>query len=111
MKEAWNLIGYTSRRLGEYEESLAAYDAALKLSPEYPEAIEYRAELYLLTGRLDDARAAYAWLAGAAPSYAGVLAESMRKWVEMQRQQPTVTPGERDAFATWLIAQPSPQGG
>src|SRR6188474_885479 len=30
MKEAWNMIGYTSRRLGEYTESLKAYEAALK---------------------------------------------------------------------------------
>ncbi len=43
MKEGWNLLGYTSRRLGDYEESLSAYDAALKLQPDYPEAIEYRA--------------------------------------------------------------------
>ncbi|MEO8314621.1 MAG: tetratricopeptide repeat protein, partial [Pseudomonadota bacterium] len=52
MKEGWNMLGYTSRRLGDYEESLAAYDKALALAPDYPEAIEYRAELFLLTGRL-----------------------------------------------------------
>ncbi len=52
LKEGWNMLGYTSRKLGDYEESLQAYDKALALAPDYPEAIEYRAELFLLTGRL-----------------------------------------------------------
>ena len=81
LKEAWNLIGYTSRRLGELEESLSAYDAALKLEPDYPEAIEYRAELFLLTGRLAQAREAFELLQKSNPSYAGVLLQSMRAWV------------------------------
>ncbi|HMA11420.1 MAG TPA: tetratricopeptide repeat protein [Steroidobacteraceae bacterium] len=107
MKEAWNLIGYTSRRLGEYEESLSAYDAALKLEPDYPEAIEYRAELFLLTGRLAQAREAYATLQRSNPSYAGVLLQSMRSWVASPPASAVVEPAEKEAFVRWVAAQKS----
>ena len=47
MHEAWNYVGYTSRKLGEYDKALTAYDEALRLNPAYNEAIEYRGEAYL----------------------------------------------------------------
>jgi Flp pilus assembly protein TadD len=106
MKEAWNMVGYTSRRLGEYEASLSAYETALKLQPDYPEAIEYRAELFLLTGRLDDAKAAFTQLQGGSPSYAKVLLQSMRDWLAAQgKEGKTVPAAQRDALATWVAAQ------
>ena len=108
MKEAWNLVGYTSRRLGDYEASLKAYDAALKLQPDYPEAIEYRAELFLLTGRLDDAKAAYAQLTTSSPSYAGTLMQSMRDLLAAPKKMPaSVSAEQRAAFASWVAAQPA----
>lgn len=109
MKQAWNLIGYTSRRLGEYEESLKAYDAALKLDPDYPEAIEYLAELYLLTGRLDEAKTSFAKLQKSEPSYAGVLLKAMKDWVAAARKDPAANAAQRDAFASWVAAQPMPK--
>jgi tetratricopeptide (TPR) repeat protein len=107
MKEAWNLVGYTSRRLGDYEASLKAYDAALKLQPDYPEAIEYRAELFLLTGRLDDAKAAYAQLVRSSPSYANTLLQSMRDVLAPGKLPGSVSPDQRAAFASWVAAQPT----
>jgi tetratricopeptide (TPR) repeat protein len=107
LKEGWNLLGYTSRRLGEFEESLSAYDAALKLEPDYPEAIEYRAELYLLTGRLAQAREAYATLQKSNPSYAGVLLQSMRAWVASPPASAVVEVSDKEAFARWVAAQKS----
>jgi tetratricopeptide (TPR) repeat protein len=104
MKEGWNMLGYTSRRLGDYEESLSAYDAALKLQPDYPEAIEYRAELFLLTGRLDQAKQAYASLQKSSPSYAGVLLQSMRGWATTPAAAQLAS-ADRDAFKTWVAAQ------
>lgn len=101
MKEAWNMIGYTSRQLGEYEASLAAYEKALALSPDYPEAIEYRAELFLLTGKFDQVKAAYAQLSQSQPSYAGVLKESMRSWIARKDAPGSKAPG-RDEFAAWV---------
>lgn len=102
MKEAWNLLGYTSRRLGDYEESLSAYDKALALQPDYPEAIEYRAELFLLTGRLAQVKEAYAALAQGSPSYAGVLKQSMQDWLAQKKPAANVAEAERSAFAAWV---------
>jgi tetratricopeptide (TPR) repeat protein len=106
IKEAWNLIGYTSRRLGDYTESLKAYEAALKLAPDYPEAIEYLAELYVETGRLDEAKASFAKLQKMNPSYAKVLLQSMRDWLGGAGKSATsVTAAQRDEFAKWVAAQ------
>jgi tetratricopeptide (TPR) repeat protein len=102
MKEAWNMLGYTSRKLGDYEESLQAYDKALALAPDYPEAIEYRAELFLLTGRLADVKEAYASLLKSSPSYAGVLKTSMQDWLNSKKSAPGVGDAERAEFATWV---------
>src|SRR5439155_714167 len=44
------------RNDGRYPESLQAYDEALRLRPNYPEALEYLGEAYVKLGRLDDAR-------------------------------------------------------
>ena len=101
MKEAWNLIGYTSRRLGDYEASLAAYDRALSLAPDYPEAIEYRAELFLLTGRFDDVKTSYAKLLQSSPSYAEVLKASMQDWMANPAAPGAKAPG-REAFVAWV---------
>jgi tetratricopeptide (TPR) repeat protein len=101
MKEAWNMIGYTSRQLGDYQASLEAYDTALALVPDYPEAIEYRAELFLLTGRFEQVRTAYAQLLQGSPSYAGVLKASMQEWVA-RKDAPGSKAAGRDAFAAWV---------
>jgi tetratricopeptide (TPR) repeat protein len=103
MKEAWNLLGFTSRKLGDYEESLKAYDKALALAPQYPEAIEYRAELFLLTGRLAQTKEAYATLLQLEPSYAGMLKTAMQDFLKSNRAFPaSVKPEESEAFAKWV---------
>ena len=109
MKEAWNLLGYTSRRLGDYAESLQAYDRALQLQPDYPEAIEYRAELFLLTGRLAEARAAHATLLAASPSYAETLRQAMVAWVAAKDGTPGVSEADRAAFAAWVATLQAPR--
>ena len=103
LKEGWNLIGYTSRRLGEYERALTAYDKALALDAAYSEAIEYRAEACLALNRLDEVRAAYLKLFAAAPAQADVLMKSMQAWVSEKRRSPAgVSATELDAFAAWV---------
>jgi tetratricopeptide (TPR) repeat protein len=86
--EAWNYVGYTSRKLGHYDDALAAYDKALSLKPGYPDAIEYRGEAYLAVNRLDDARQAYLDLFAGNRKLADKLLSAMKDWVAAQRAAP-----------------------
>lgn len=60
--EAWNLVGYTSRRLGDYSSSFAAYARCLKVKPDYAPAREYLGEALAEQGRIAEARTQLAWL-------------------------------------------------
>lgn len=54
--DAWNYIGFSSRKLNRFEQALAAYQQALDIDPEHRGANEYLGELYLQMGELDKAR-------------------------------------------------------
>ncbi|HVH83114.1 MAG TPA: tetratricopeptide repeat protein [Steroidobacteraceae bacterium] len=86
--EAWNYVGYTSRKLGHYDDALAAYDRALALKPDYPDAIEYRGEAYLAVNRLADAKQAYLDLFAGNRALAAKLLTAMKDWVAAQRAAP-----------------------
>jgi tetratricopeptide (TPR) repeat protein len=60
--EAWNMLGYSFRRLGRLGEAFQAYDTCLKLMPEYEPAREYLGEAWLQAGNLEKAKAELAWL-------------------------------------------------
>jgi cytochrome c-type biogenesis protein CcmH/NrfG len=45
-----------------YPDALAAYAEALRLRPQYPQALEYLGETYVAMGKLDDARGTLAKL-------------------------------------------------
>ena len=45
--DAYNLLGYSSRWLGKYDEAFAAYDKALALNPKHKGALEYSGVAYL----------------------------------------------------------------
>ena len=49
--DAWNLVGFSYRKLERYEPALKGYAKALAIDPRHAEAIEYLGELYLA---LDD---------------------------------------------------------
>jgi tetratricopeptide (TPR) repeat protein len=80
---AWNGLGYSSRKLGDYKAALAAYDKAIELRMGYPEATEYRGEAYLALNRTEDAKQAYLDLFAVNRELAGKLLDSMKKWVVM----------------------------
>jgi tetratricopeptide (TPR) repeat protein len=86
---AWNGVGYSSRKLGDYEAALAAYDKAIGLRAGYPEATEYRGEAYLALNRTEDAKQAYLDLFAANRELAGKLLEAMKQWA--------ATPGKKKA--------------
>lgn len=86
--EAWNYVGYTSRKLGRFGDALAAYDRALSLKPGYPDAIEYRGEAYLAVNRLDDAKQAYLDLFAGNRALADKLLTAMKGWVAARHAAP-----------------------
>jgi Flp pilus assembly protein TadD len=55
--DAWNLLGFSYRKLNQLDESNAAYLTVLKINPDHLGALEYQGELFLATGRIDEARA------------------------------------------------------
>jgi tetratricopeptide (TPR) repeat protein len=103
MYQAWNYVGFTHRKLGDYDKAIAAYDQALSYNPGYGEAIEYRAEAYLALGRLDDTKSAYMLLFRDARPLAAQLMAAMQSWVTAHRQSSQgVSAEDLDAFAKWV---------
>jgi tetratricopeptide (TPR) repeat protein len=94
MFEAWNYLGYTNRKQGRYDTALAAYDRALKLKPDYAEAIEYRGHAYLGLNRLSEAKEAYLSLFGSHRQLAASLLTAMQQWVGEH--------GDNAEFASWV---------
>jgi tetratricopeptide (TPR) repeat protein len=89
LHEAWNYLGYTHRKLRDYDEALEAYEHALALRPGYPEAIEYRAEAYLALKRIADAQQSYLDLFATNRTIADKLLQAMRSWIATQRSAGT----------------------
>jgi tetratricopeptide (TPR) repeat protein len=85
LPEAWNYLGYTHRKLGNYDEALAAYAKALELKPGYADALEYRGEAYLGLSRIPDAQQAYLDLYAGNRALAAKLLTAMKGWVTTQR--------------------------
>jgi len=103
MFQAWNYVGYTNRKLGDYDEALGAYERALALQPDYPEAIEYRAEAYLAVGRLKDAEQSYLDLFAGHRAIADKLLDAMKTWVASQRVTASGTrTGEVNDLDKWV---------
>jgi len=55
--DIFNYLGYTNRKLGNYEVALVHYQRALALDPKHRGAHEYLGELYLTTGEIEKAEA------------------------------------------------------
>ena len=55
--DAWNLLGFTQRKLGNMDDSASAYLTVLTINPDHLGALEYQGELFLDTGKPDLARA------------------------------------------------------
>lgn len=53
--DAWNYLGFASRKLGKNDESLGYYQKALALAPNHKGANEYLGELYLQMNNLPKA--------------------------------------------------------
>ena len=51
-----NLLAFSQRKSGDFETSYKNYQRALKINPDHKSAREYLGELFVQTGRIDEAR-------------------------------------------------------
>ena len=72
--EAWNMVGFCSRKSGDLKRAFAAYEKCLVIQPEYEPAHEYLGEAYLMSGDRAKAKEQLAWLVGHKSKEAGELA-------------------------------------
>jgi len=75
--QAWNMLGYCSRNLGDLKRAFSAYDKCLSIKPDYDEAHEYLGEAYLQSGNLEKAKVELAWLRANDSKEADELAEKI----------------------------------
>jgi tetratricopeptide (TPR) repeat protein len=103
MYQAWNYLGYTQRKLGNYQDALTAYDRALSIKPGYAEAIEYRGHAYLGLNRLSEAKESYLALFASDRKLAATLLEGMQEWVVSHRANSAGVDGAMiESFASWV---------
>lgn len=103
MYTAWNYLGYSQRKLGNYQDALTAYDRALALKPGFAEAIEYRGHAYLGLNRLSEAKEAYLALYAGNRKLAASLLSAMQEWVGAHRANTAGIDGAMvDSFASWV---------
>lgn len=48
---AWNLLGFSHRKLGKFDEAERYYEAALTVNPAHTGALNYMGQLFIQTGR------------------------------------------------------------
>ncbi len=79
--EAYNMLGFCTRKLGDINQAYAFYDKALKLKPDFPEAREYYGEAYLQDGNLVGAVKQYIILQKAHNENANTLLAKIEEFV------------------------------
>lgn len=65
--DAWNLLGYSHRKMGKLKKAGKAYRKALKYNPEHKGALEYQGELFVQLENIEGARANLAKLKALCP--------------------------------------------
>lgn len=78
--EAWNMVGFCSRKSGDLKRSFAAYRKCLLIEPEYAQAHEYLGEAYLMSGDLEKAKEQLLWLVSRKSEQAGELATKIEQF-------------------------------
>jgi tetratricopeptide (TPR) repeat protein len=89
--EAWNMVGFCSRKTGDLKASLEAYQKCLAIEPEYAQAHEYLGETYLTMGDLAKAKEQLMWLVARKSDQAGELATKIEAFEKGGSAQPDST--------------------
>ncbi len=82
--EAYNMLGFCTRKLGNVNEAFPYYEKALKLKPNFPEAREYYGEAYLQEGDLVKAVQQYIILEKSGNKNARELLEKIEVFVNQK---------------------------
>jgi len=77
--QAWNMLGFCSRKTGDLKRAFDAYQKCLTINPEYEEAHEYLGEAYLMAGNTPKAKEQLAWLKTRNSKEAEELEEAIEK--------------------------------
>jgi tetratricopeptide (TPR) repeat protein len=97
------MIGYTERKLGNYEAALTAYGRALALRPNFAEAIAYRGEAYLGLNRIAEAQQAYLDLFAMNRVLADQYLDAIENWVAARRSKPAgASPSDVKQMEKWV---------
>jgi len=103
MYQAYNGLGFSYRKSGDYTKALEMYEKALALKPGFPDALEYRAEAYLGLNRVDDAKQAYLEVLAADRKQADTLMDAMKTWIEQRKANPAgVDPSVVSGLESWI---------
>ena len=110
--QAYNGLGQAYKGIGNYQESLTAFNKAISKRPNYPEAIEQRAEVYLQLQQFKRVKAAYNLLATKFhPDYAEQLLKTINTWAkEIDNQAEKLSGEKRLAFSNWIQQQLTASG-
>ncbi len=82
--EAYNMLGYCTRMIGNVTKAFSYYETALKLKPDFPEAREYYGEAWLQQGNLAKAVQQYIILDKAGSKNADELLEKIGTFVNQK---------------------------
>lgn len=102
--QAYNGLGISLHRIGDHIASLEAFNRALEIKPNYPEALKNRGKTFLSLKYLKNAKATYTLLAKRYhPDYSAELMAAMKAWVNKTADHPTYSSNEkRIDFVNWM---------
>ena len=66
--DVYNLIGFTSRKTGDYKTAATFYSKALEFDANHKGALEYQGEMYVELGQVDKAKVNLVKLVGLCPT-------------------------------------------
>ncbi len=64
---AWNLLGFSHRMMGNFDDAEKYYDGALTINPTHTGALNYIGQLFIQTGRIEKAKGMLVKLESACP--------------------------------------------